>query len=89
MKGEHMNTSRGHVYVATIDLVPGEAVAVGSSRNIAVRSAAMRGMQWLNDNGYRHPITGEAWNVADVIEYFNDATVVIVCDLDGVGVILP
>ena len=84
-----MNTSPCLVYVATIDLVPGEAVAVGSSENIAIRSAAMRGMQWLNDNGYKHPITGEAWNVADVVDYFDGQTVVIACDLDGVGVILP
>ena len=73
-----MKTSPCLVYVATIDLVPGTAIAVGSSENIAVHSAAMRGMQWLNDNGHKHPITGEAWDVADVVEDFNDATVVIV-----------
>jgi len=79
-----INVSRGHVYVATIELVE-TVLAVGSDESTARHWAGVHAAQFLNDRGGVNPDTGEQWNADTVADYFGVR--VTLCEIDGHGVL--
>jgi hypothetical protein len=84
MPTEEMNVSRGHVYVATIELAE-TVLAVGRNEPTAKHWASVRAAQFLNDRNGVNPNTGDKWNAHTVADYFGVR--VTRCEIDGDGVL--